>query len=162
MVRRRQPWLQRGLLARSEESRSARRGRDQEIQREAAHSPAVEPSRRLLARDVDRGRYRARYECVAVHMERRNRFRQGALLAAVWAWRGECHLSPDGAEAMSQPCPKCGGTGLVPREGEDARIDLHPLLSKLPGLCEPCGGSGAMQPKDEHAANRAAAKAAES
>lgn len=60
---------------------------------------------------------------------------------------------------MSQPCPKCAGTGLAPRQDGDADASLHPVLAQHLGLCDACGGSGAMQPKDEHAANRAAARA---
>lgn len=60
---------------------------------------------------------------------------------------------------MSVPCPKCQGSGLIPREADP---DIHPILSKHPETCDACGGSGAQQPKNTRAANIAAAKAAES
>lgn len=60
-----------------------------------------------------------------------------------------------------QPCEKCGGTGLAPREGEDAEVALHPVLAAHLGICNACGGNGLKPPIDAHAANRAAAKAEE-
>ena len=61
---------------------------------------------------------------------------------------------------MSVPCLKCEGSGLQPRQGCDEHV--HPILSRHAALCEACGGSGVTPPKDVHAANRAAAAAAES
>ena len=60
---------------------------------------------------------------------------------------------------MSVPCPKCEGSGLQPREHADANV--HPILVQYAELCGTCGGSGVTPPKDVHAANRAAAAAAE-
>jgi ssDNA-binding Zn-finger/Zn-ribbon topoisomerase 1 len=40
------------------------------------------------------------------------------------------------------PCDKCGSTGLVIRDGEEAKSDMHPSLSREKGLCDKCGGSG--------------------
>jgi len=39
-------------------------------------------------------------------------------------------------------CEKCKGTGLEPRDGGEADKDIHPILSREPGLCTACGGSG--------------------
>jgi DnaJ-class molecular chaperone len=54
------------------------------------------------------------------------------------------------------PCGKCGGSGLITREGDEAKADLHPQLSQEKALCDKCGGSGT-EPKP-HAANVNAAK----
>lgn len=47
---------------------------------------------------------------------------------------------------MKTVCPKCGGARLRPRtkeeDGNEADIDLHPVLSKQPKPCERCGGGG--------------------
>ena len=41
-----------------------------------------------------------------------------------------------------EKCEKCKGTGLEPRNGGEADEDIHPILSRQPGLCTACGGSG--------------------
>lgn len=45
--------------------------------------------------------------------------------------------------AVKQLCTQCDGEGLKPREGDEAKADLHPLLANSKGLCDHCGGSGA-------------------
>ena len=58
-------------------------------------------------------------------------------------------------------CEKCKGIGLVPREGEEANADLHPLVSKTKGVCDACGGSGSLSPEDVRRQAIAAAKKAD-
>lgn len=47
---------------------------------------------------------------------------------------------------MRGTCPQCGGKGERARtkeeDGNEADIDLHPVLSKQPKPCERCGGGG--------------------
>lgn len=48
------------------------------------------------------------------------------------------------AMAIREPCPKCKGTGLTPRNTDDvgASTSDHPILSKAPMICSNCGGLG--------------------
>lgn len=60
-------------------------------------------------------------------------------------------------EMTAAACGKCSGSGLMTRDGEEAKVDLHPQLSQAKALCDKCGGSGA-EPKP-HAANVKSAQA---
>jgi hypothetical protein len=51
-------------------------------------------------------------------------------------------------------CPSCGGSGLRPRQGTEADVDMHPILSKQGTLCERCGGSGKAKLTPEEIASR--------
>lgn len=55
------------------------------------------------------------------------------------------------------PCGKCIGSGLMTRDGDEAKADLHPQLSQEKALCDKCGGSG-QEPKPSRATNIAKAK----
>lgn len=58
----------------------------------------------------------------------------------------------------TQPvCAGCKGSGLGPRQGDEAKADLWPILSQKPGLCDKCGGSG-YEAKPTHAINVSTAK----
>jgi DnaJ-class molecular chaperone len=49
--------------------------------------------------------------------------------------------------AHSQACSSCAGTGLTARQRrslENGTPDAADIIGQVPGLCEKCGGSGAM------------------
>jgi hypothetical protein len=54
------------------------------------------------------------------------------------------------------PCTKCAGEGLQPRDGDDAKAEVHPILAATKGLCDRCGGS-CLEPEPTHATNMSAA-----
>jgi hypothetical protein len=63
--------------------------------------------------------------------------------------------------ADKPPCTKCKGTGLQPRDGEEARKDLWPNLAATEGLCDHCIGSQVEPAPNQRRANIEAAKSAE-
>ena len=45
---------------------------------------------------------------------------------------------------MISVCPKCKGSGNVPRTRDEdgPELDLHPNLAHFPKTCDKCGGCG--------------------